>query len=292
MPILAAEVVAHGLEVPEGPAILPDGRLAFVEQRRGQVSAWSADGGVEAISVSAGAPNAVVLGSDGCLYAAQNGGVVGAWRAPDPCGPAIERIHLDGRVETVTEVVDGIGLAAPNDLVFGVDGRLWFTDPSEGYDPTNPVETNRIFALGPDGGETIIALPPSYTNGLAFHLDGRLVWVESYHRTVCVLDDGRRSVLATLPDGHVPDGMDVAVDGRMYVTTVSSHGVDVVAPDGELLETLVLDDRALPTNCTFDGSVLWVTDFGVDNEHLPGQGRLWRVEVDAEGRPPTPGQLP
>ena len=29
------DVIATGLEVPEGPVVLPDGRIAFVEQVRG-----------------------------------------------------------------------------------------------------------------------------------------------------------------------------------------------------------------------------------------------------------------
>ncbi|MFT5222471.1 MAG: gluconolactonase [Glaciecola sp.] len=289
MPIITKEVVATGLEVPEGPVVLPDGRVAFVQQKLGRVSAYG-DGKVETISESAGSPNAVTLGADGCLYAAQNGGVVGDWTSANPCAPAIERIHLDGRVETVATQVAGIDLKAPNDLVFGADGRLYFTDPSEGYNPELRSETNRLFALGVDGGEVMIELDPSYTNGLAFHLDGRLIWVESYWRTVCALQDGRREVLATLPEMHIPDGLDVAADGRMYITTVPSHGVTVVAPDGEYLEHLFLDDEAMPTNCCLDGNVLWITDFGAGYEDNPGRGRLWRVEVDATGRPQTPGR--
>jgi gluconolactonase len=285
-----AEVVAKGLEVPEGPVLLPDGRVAFVEQRRGRVSVLT-DGRVETISESPGSPNAVTLGSDGCLYAAQNGGVVGAWRSSTPTAPGIQRITLDGKVETIATEVAGVTLKAPNDLVFGADGRLYFTDPSEGYDPENKRETNRLYALGPDGGEVLIALEPSYTNGIAFLADGRLCWVESYWRTVCVLEDGKRRVLATLPEAHIPDGLDVAADGRLFISTISSHGITVLSPEGELLDHLYLDDDAIPTNCCFEGSTLWVTDFTMGYEDAEGIGRLWRVETDAVGKPQTPGKV-
>ena len=33
--------------------------------------------------------------------------------------------------ETVVTEVDGIALQAPNDLTFGPDGRLYFTDPAD-----------------------------------------------------------------------------------------------------------------------------------------------------------------
>jgi gluconolactonase len=277
------EIMASGLEVPEGPVPLPDGRIAFVQQVLGMVSAFDGTG-VSTISVGPGAPNAVTYGSDGFLYAAQNGGVVDEWRAEVPATPSIERISLTGEITTVATEIAGVPLQAPNDLVFGPDGRLYFTDPSEPYDPTAPRATNRVFALGDDGGEVLIELPPSYTNGLAFTPDKRLVWVESYSRAVCVLEEGRRVLLCTLPDGHVPDGLTIAADGRLFIASAASHGITIVGPTGEILDHLFLDDRAFATNCCFVGSDLWVTDFGVGFRAGNGRGRLWRVETDAVGQ--------
>jgi gluconolactonase len=277
------EIMASGLEVPEGPVPLPDGRIAFVQQVLGMVSAFDGTG-VSTISVGPGAPNAVTYGSDGFLYAAQNGGVVDEWRAEVPATPSIERISLTGEITPVATEIAGVPLQAPNDLVFGSDGRLYFTDPSEPYDPTAPRATNRLFALGDDGGEVLIELPPSYTNGLAFTPDERLVWVESYSRAVCVLEEGRRVSLCTLPDGHVPDGLTIAADGRLFIASAASHGITIVGPTGEILDHLFLDDRAFATNCCFVGSDLWVTDFGVGFRAGNGRGRLWRVETDAVGQ--------
>lgn len=277
------EVMARGLEVPEGPVVLPDGRVAFVQQVLGMVSAFDGTR-VSTISVGPGAPNAVTYGPDGFLYAAQNGGVVDDWRAAVPAVPSIERISLEGEITTVTAEIAGVPLQAPNDLVFGPDGRLYFTDPSEPYDPNTPRATNRLFALGDDGGEVLIELPPSFVNGLAFTPDGRLIWVESYSRDVCVLDEGRRVLLCTLPENHVPDGLAIAADGRLFIATSASHGITIVGPTGEILDHLYLDDQALPTNCCFVGSDLWVTDFGVGFRAGNGRGRLWQVETDGVGQ--------
>lgn len=275
--------MATGLEVPEGPVALPDGRIAFVQQVLGMVSVFDGNQ-VSTISVGPGAPNAVTYGSDGFLYAAQNGGVVDDWRAEIPAMPSIERISLAGEITTVTTEIAGVPLQAPNDLVFGPDGRLYFTDPSEPFDPLNRRATNRLFAWGDDGGEVLIELPPSYTNGLAFTPDHRLVWVESYSRDVCVLEEGKRILLCTLPENHGPDGLTIAADGRLFISTFSSHGITIVSPTGEVLDHLYLDDQALATNCCFVGSDLWVTDFGVGFRAGNRRGRLWRVETDAVGQ--------
>jgi sugar lactone lactonase YvrE len=108
---------------------------------------------------------------------------------------------------------------------------------------------------------------------------------------VCRLGENGREVLCQLPENHVPDGLAVATDGRLFVTTVTSTGITVVSPDGEVLDLIELDESALPTNCCFDGSALWVTDFGRDYETVPGRGRLWRVETDAVGAAVAIGTL-
>lgn len=288
----SVEVVLTGLEAPEGPVALGGGAVAFVEQLRGQVTRWDPASGVRLVSRGPGAPNAITPGADGFLYAAQNGGVVNAWRAEEPAAPAIERRGFDGSIATIATAAGGEALRAPNDLAFGPDGRLYVTDPGEAYRPADPRAESRIFAFGPDGGTRIASPGPCYVNGLAFDTAGELLWVESYTRRVCRLREGQTEVLATLPDGHIPDGLAVAADGRLFIATVDSHGITVLAPDGELLGLIELDAHALPTNCAFDGGVLWVTDFGDGFVPGRGDGRLWRVETDAVGAPLPAGSLP
>jgi sugar lactone lactonase YvrE len=90
----------------------------------------------------------------------------------------------------------------------------------------------------------------------------------------------------------VPDGIDVAADGRIFVATVTGGGVDVLAPDGELVDHIPLGDDTITTNCCLDGNVLWVTDFGQGWRDIgSGKGRLWRVETDAQSRPHPVGGI-
>lgn len=287
-----ADVVLTGLRVPEGPAVLPDGRIVFTEQTRGAVSVYDGQR-PEVLAVTGGAPNAVAPGADDALYVCQNGGVVGAWRSPDPRPPAIQRIDATGRVTTVADEGEGTAFGAPNDLCFGADGRLHFTDPAQPFDPADRRDTGTLWAIGPEGVERLRHVGAVYCNGIAVGAADELIWVESYTRRVLLLGSGPGAdrVLATLPEGHVPDGIAVAADGRIFVASCGSHGIDVVGPDGAYAGFVRLDDTAFPSNLCFDGGALWVTDFGVEHARTPAAGRLWRLDTDAVGLPLHRGTL-
>ena len=59
------ETLARGLGHPEGPDILPDGRIVMVETYTSRLIAWSRERGIHAYADCGGGPNACMLGSDG-----------------------------------------------------------------------------------------------------------------------------------------------------------------------------------------------------------------------------------
>ena len=253
------ETLADGLGHPEGPDVLPDGRIVMVETYASRIAAWSAERGVHTYADCGGGPNACMLGTDG-LYITQNGGTVGRWRAERMTIPSIQKATPDGRVEIAVSEVDGIPLQAPNDLSFGPDGRLYFTDPAD-YLPDDR-KPGRVFVVGPDGtGELLEELPDAYPNGIVVEPDGSVVWVESYERRVYRRRPGGRSELIhQLPEGHVPDGLKIAANGDLWITTFMSGGVDIIAPDGTPID--FLETGGVPLNCVFAGTDLLITDFG------------------------------
>lgn len=286
------ETLAGGLGHPEGPDILPDGRIVMVETYTSKIIAWSAERGIHDYAICGGGPNACMLGSDGAVYITQNGGTVGAWKAEVMSVPSIQKAWPDGRVDILVTEVDGIPLQAPNDLSFGPDGRLYFTDPGDYY-PDNR-STGRIFALNPDGsGELLDEIPASYPNGIVAEADGALVWVESYDRGVYRLRPGGSSELIhVLPENHVPDGLKVAANGDLWITAFMGGGVDIVAADGTAID--FLQTGGVPLNCVFLDDNLIITDFGdvtAVTDQAPMDGRLWKIPVGVRGMPLFRGSI-
>jgi gluconolactonase len=281
--------LASGLGFPEGPAVMGDGRIVICDGNTGELLAY-AGGAVSRYALTGGSPWGTVLGSDGAIYVTQGGNVPGSGDTGAVSG--IQRVQPDGTVELLFSEVAGHTLYGPNDLAFGPDGRLWFTESGSEQDFRFDVRApGRLYVVGPDGtGEMVLERPDVYPNGIAFDAQQRLYWTESAAHRVCRLEDGEAATFCQLPDTHVPDGMAFAADGRLFVCTTISQGITVVSPDGAVLEEISLGEHA--TNCIFDGSDLYVTATQVpDIEASQRTGTFWRVETDATGLDLIPGQL-
>src|SRR2546427_12003020 len=140
-----AHLLASGLGFPEGPVVLPDGRLVFCDGNIGELSVYEKDS-VGTFAVTGGSPWGAVLGSDGAIYVTQGGNVPGSGDTSAVSG--IQRVRVNGTVELLHSEVDGRSLYGPNDLAFGPDGRLWFTDSGSEHDDRFDVRsTGRLFAV-------------------------------------------------------------------------------------------------------------------------------------------------
>ena len=264
------EIIASGLQFPEGP-VWADETLWFTEILGGRISRWTPEGGVQHVADTGGGPNGATLGPDGALYVTQNGGMGATARVT----AGIQRVTTDGDVTMIATQVGGVTLDGPNDLAFGHDGRLWFTDPRGAPDPGDNDRPGRLFALDPatGEGEVVREVGPVFPNGIGFLADGTLVWTESFTRRVMQLVGGEPEVLVQLPDRHAPDGFCVGADARLYVATTYAHCVSVIE-GGEIVDRLMCGD-GMATNCCFGGTDLYVTE--------SRRGTLWRYPLGVGG---------
>ena len=284
-------VLAEGLGHPEGPYPLPDGRIVFANTYLSEIGVWDPQRGKGRYAFTGGGPNACMLGSDGFVYCT-NTPTAGKWVAPEKRPPCIQRASLEGKVEIVATSADGVPLNAPNDLTFGPDGALYFTDSGD-WDPETKPHPGYICKIETDGTAHILeALDPVYPNGIVAEPDGAIVWVESYTRRVIRRRlDGTKILLATLPENHVPDGLKIDESGKLWITSFSSGGIDILDHDGTRLD--FLETGGVPLNCVFSGSKLIVCDFGTTilEDSTPMGGRLLSVEVGVSGMPLFRGQI-
>jgi gluconolactonase len=264
------EIAARDLAFPEGP-VWHSGALYFVEVGAGRIARFTPERGVEQVAHTGGGPNGATLGADGALYVTQNGGM----RREGRVTAGIQRVSPGGEVELLTSEVAGVKLEGPNDLAFGPDGRLYFTDPRGAADPTANANPGRLFAwdVATGQGELLRELGPVFPNGIAFAPDGTLLWTESFSRRVMALRDGRPEVVIELPPRHYPDGFCVGADGLLYVAATYAHCVAVIE-GGAIVDRYLCGD-GMVTNCCFAGSDLYVTE----SRH----GALWRFHLDRPG---------
>ena len=283
---MASITRATGLGHPEGPYELDDGRVIFANTYKSEIGFWDPRTNTQGqFAFVGGGPNACMLGSDGAVYSTQTP-KVGAWTAEVSRPPSIQKTTPDGRVDVLVTHAGGVKFDGPNDLTFGPDGRLYFTDSGD-WDPANKPHSGRIIVVEKNGSARILEeLDHVYPNGIVAEPDGSIVWVESYTlRVVRRKPDGTKTVIHTLPEGHIPDGLKIDIHGNLWITTVASGGLDVLAPDGKHLAFHEVGGTLL--NCCFGkGGKMFVCDMGpFDVSGGALSGRLAEIDVGVEGMP-------
>jgi gluconolactonase len=276
-------ILAENLGFTEGPVWTRDGRLLVTSISHGVIYEVAPDGVTSVFATTSGGPNGMTEGSGGQLYIAQNGGIFEASKRSDTSAkPGIQVID-GGHVSYVADE----GLGAPNDLCFGPDGRLYFTDP-RGWARPDEVQPGRVFAMPLDGKPELLAEGPAFTNGIAFGVDPSCLYVTvTFERRVLRyrVRDGRLDAPEEYCkiDPGMPDGMCFDVDGRLYVAATVAEEVQVFETSGSCVDRLKCGENSMITNCCFggpDNTTLFVTD--------ARRERVLAFDLDVAGLPLYP----
>ncbi|NBS01934.1 MAG: SMP-30/gluconolactonase/LRE family protein [Rhizobiales bacterium] len=181
----------------------------------------------------------------------------------------LTRTEPDGTITVLADHYQGKRLNSPNDVVVRSDGTIWFTDPDYGIlsDYTgdkaqSEIGINHVFCYDPASGTLTGATDKMVKpNGLAFSPDETILYVADtssshsqtgYHHIeawdVVGKELRNQRVFAVINPG-VSDGFRVDIDGNVW--TSAGDGVQVFAPDGELIGKIRLPEVC--TNLVFGG---------------------------------------
>jgi gluconolactonase len=277
------QLVAEGLEFPEGPIAMADGSIILTEIKGQRLTRVTPDGRKEIVVETGGGPNGAAIGPDGAIWITNNGGSF-EWLdhqgltipGPTPAshtGGMIQRYDLaTGELTTVYDACEGRRLIGPNDLVFDRQGGFWFTDHGcstpEGrkfgglcYARTDGsmISRQRDHLISPNG----VGLSPD--EGVVYAADTQLgrLWA---------FDIAQPGVLAP-PAGFAPgrvvhnlegyqllDSLAVEASGKVCVATIINGGITAFDPAGTI-EHYPFPDLVC-TNICFGGADMmdaWIT---------------------------------
>jgi gluconolactonase len=236
------DVLAEGLDFPEGAAFDPQGVLWCTELNAGNLIRW--EGGQFKRIPTQGKPNGLGFDSQSRAWVCDSG--QNALRRYDPG---------TDKWETMVATIDGKPLGAPNDLAFDPVGNLLFTCPTS-WD--NPV--GYVCCLKPDGSLSKIVENLFFPNGLEFMDEGRTLvvgetrknrlWRGTWDSAACQWKDAK-AWTEVGKDG--PDGMLTGADGRLYAAVYGSGYIKVVEASGDIARLIKLPGLN-PTNVAIDPS--------------------------------------
>jgi gluconolactonase len=254
------DVLAEGLQFPEGPIAMADGSVILVEIARGTLSrVWN--GKVEVVCDLGGDPNGAALGPDGAVHVANNGGggLAGGPRAAVQGG--IDRVDLGtGRAERLYDTVGERPLSAPNDIVFDAQGGFWFTDFGRTTGRTRHL--SGVYYARPDGSRADeISFGGTGYNGIGLSPDEKTVYsAESYTGRLIAFDlvgpgqvvkGGRGGRVVGAAQGRAFfDSLAVQANGDICIASIA-QGITTMTPAGACRQT-PLPDR-MTTNICFGG---------------------------------------
>ena len=277
------ELVAEGLQFPEGPVAMADGSIILTEIKAGVLSRITPDGKRTVFAEVGGGPNGAAVGPDNAIYVTNNGSSFewldqGGLTIPGPTpashkGGYIQRVDLaTGAITTVYDACDGRRLIGPNDLVFDRTGGMWFTD--HGASTPEGRRYGALYYARPDGSKITrqrdhiispngVGLSPDETVVYAADTQLGRLWafdIASPGELAPPPGFAPGRVICNLPGYQLLDSLAVEAGGKVCVATIINGGITAFDPDGSTEHFAVPD--LVTTNICFGGADMrdaWIT---------------------------------
>jgi gluconolactonase len=243
------EMIAEGLDHPEGIAVAADGSL-IVGGEAGQIYAVESDGAYREIANTGGFALGIAADSDGHVYVCN-----------DALTAVLRVTCATGEVEEFASAADGRKMRVPNWPAFDSRGNLYVSDSGAWGE-----RDGLIWVVRPGRRlEVFSDQAADFTNGLAVSADGSVLYAAESNPgklvEIPINDDGTagpRRILCDLGLA-VPDGVAVADDGSIVIACYRPDAIFRWSA-GDGLEVLAADPQGTvlnaPTNIAFTGDDL------------------------------------
>jgi len=240
------EKIAEGFKFTEGPVHSRRGYLLFTDIPSNRILKWER-GSVSVFRENSNSANGLTFDHQGRLLACE--------------ANRVTRTEKDGKITVLAETS-----GRPNDLVYAIDGSVYFSDP----------RLPAVFQITRQGRSRVAARDGKRPNGVA---------LAGNQQALYVADSGARNIRVyqvapdgSLRDGRVfaelsgaPDGLKTDEAGRVWAA--APDGIWVFDKSGRHIGTVAIPEQ--PSNCNWGP--------GFRNLFVTARSSVYRLQAAANG---------
>ena len=226
------EKIAGGFQFTEGPVLSRIGFLLFSDIPANRIMKYALPPGrkpdLTVFRENSNAANGLTFDHQGRLLACE--GKPGR----------VTRTEKDGKITTLAAQFEAQPLQRPNDLVYAIDGCIYFSDPPSGI----------VYCINRKGELKAATSEAAAPNGVALSPNQLVLYVADTRqkniRAFDIAGDGSVSSGRVVMDVRA-DGIKTDEEGNVYAA--SAGGVWVFTPGGKHLGTIETPEQ--PSNCNW-----------------------------------------
>ena len=261
------EKLADGFRFTEGPAVDATGNVYFTDIPNNRILIWTVENKLDTFSSNSSRTNGLYFDKDQNLLACVS--EAGKITSTTP----------DGETSVIAASYNGKRFNQPNDVWPDGKGGAYFTDPKYGeHQDELDQDGMHVYYVSPDRS-TITRVCDDFEkpNGIIGTPDGQTLYVtdgqarKTYRYDI--QEDGSLANKALFVDLGC-DGMTLDQDGNIYFTTNGESRIDIISPQGQLLDSIPVPER--PANVCFGGK-------DRDELFITARTSLYKVKLNAKG---------